>query len=181
MNKLLSSGAIVLAMLGSMVVPSVAHADEAPRERILGMQFDGGDPSGIALGIVGRVPSVPWFKLGLAGTMTLAPGVRGTLLADPIKFPIAPVAAFDLGHQFGFKVPSVSNSPTVDFTYYDVMGGLRLGSRDGSGFLLMAGMAHLNGEARGLQAALPQEPGVSVGDPKATAWIPAVKLGFVAM
>src|SRR5258708_29954577 len=71
----------------------------------LGMSLDASVPSGAALGLQARLPYIPWFKIGLAGTYTLAPGIRGNILIDPISFPIAPVANVDVGHQFPITVP----------------------------------------------------------------------------
>ena len=106
-----------------------------PNSFKLGMLFDLADPSGVALGLETRLPYLPWFKLGVAATGTLMVGVRGNLLIDPINFPIAPVANLDIGHQFPMSIPTVHNSPSVSFTYYDLQGGLGLGKRDGFRFL----------------------------------------------
>jgi hypothetical protein len=144
----------------------------------LGMLFDVSVPSGGALGIEARLPHVPWFKVGLAGTYTLAPGIRGNILFDPIKFPVAPLLNVDVGHQFPFTVPSVSNSPSIDFTYCDLQGGIGFGSRDGFRFMLMGGMSYLYGGAHGFQGLLTQVNGLTVADPTFNGWVPNVKLGF---
>lgn len=146
----------------------------------VGMLFDISVPSGVALGLEARLPYVPWFKFGLAGTGTLAPGVRGNILFDPIKFPIGPVLNVDVGHQFAFGVPGLKNSPTLDFTYTDLQGGIGLGSRDGFRFLLMGGMSYIfNGSANNFQGVLTNAPvGLKLGDPTFTGWAPNAKLGF---
>jgi hypothetical protein len=172
-------------VIGSMVaafalVSSVAAAQEyapPPRYRYLGMQFDVSAPSGLALGIDGRLPYVPWLKLGVAGTMTLAPGVRGSLLVDPIPFAISPVANFDVGYQSPITVKQVSGS----FTYEDLQCGLAFGSRGGFRFLMLAGMSHLSGDVSGLQHVITASDGVSYSNPHFDGWIPSAKVGFVAL
>lgn len=174
--KSLSTGFAIAAL---MLTSASAFADEAkPVPFKLGMEFDLSVPSGVALGLEARLPHVPWFKVGLAGTGTLAPGIRGNVLIDPIKFPIAPVANIDVGHQFSFKAPGVSNSPSFAFSYCDLQGGLGLGSRDGFRFMLMAGFSYLDGNAHNFQGVLPATKGLTVGDPHFTGWIPNAKLGF---
>lgn len=162
----------------SSMPPPYTDTGHKPVPFKLGMEFDISAPSGVALGVMARLPKLPWFKLGLAATGTLAPGVRGNLLIDPIKFPIAPVANIDVGHQFGFKVPSVDNSPKIAFTYCDLQGGLGLGSRDGFRFMLMAGFSYLAGTAYNFQGLVPATKGLTVMDPHFTGWIPNAKLGF---
>src|ERR1700722_10821786 len=103
-------------MAATMCVSVSAMADDAPAFNSdnhfrLGMSADLGIPSGATLGIQVRLPYVPWTKIGVAGTYLLAPGGRGNILIDPIKFVIAPVAIFDLGYQSSFAVPGMSNSP----------------------------------------------------------------------
>jgi hypothetical protein len=146
----------------------------------VGMLFDISAPSGMALGMEARLPRVPWFKLQLAGTGTLAPGMRGGVLIDPIKFPIAPVANIDVGHQFPLTIPSLANSPSIDFTYVDFQGGLTLGGRDGFRFMLMAGMSYLTGDVHNFQGVLSNNnvSGLTIGDPHFNGWVPNAKIGF---
>jgi hypothetical protein len=181
MNK-----SIVLAAIAAcMCVSGIASAQpsqppvvqEQPRYKFIGMSFDVGVPSGVALGLEGRLPYMPWFKLGVAGTFTLAPGVRGSLLLDPIRFPVAPVANFDVGYQSPITVKNVSGS----FTYEDIQGGLAFGSRNGARFLLLAGMSHLSGDVSGFQNIVSTSNGVSFGNPTFNGWIPSARLGFVCL
>jgi hypothetical protein len=152
------------------------------RYHYLGMLFDISVPSGVALGLAGRLPSVPWFKLGLAATGTIAPGIRGNVEFDPIKFPIAPILNMDVGHQFPFSIPSVKNSPDVEFSYVDFQGGLGLGNRDVFRFELLAGMSYLFGGADNFQGVIGSLPaGLKLGNPSFDGWIPNVKLGFTLL
>src|SRR5271156_5165159 len=81
----------------------------------LGPTFDLGLPSGAALGLQLRLPSLPWFKVNGAVTYTLAPGLRAGIMLDPINFPVAPVATVDIGHQFPFTVPVSGSKPGAEF------------------------------------------------------------------
>lgn len=169
----------VALSVAAIAVTDYAAADENSFK--VGTQFDLSVPSGVALGLDTRLPYLPWFKLGLSGTYTLAPGIRGNLLIDPIKFPVVPVANVDVGHQFPFTVPGVSNSPSVDFDYVDLQGGLAFGSRDGFRFLMLGGMSYLNGTAHNVQALVNSNAnvaGLTVADPNFYGWVPNAKLGF---
>jgi hypothetical protein len=191
MKRIIIVGLVSALMVGSTSLaladsnsdpyrPAVVPAKPSSDSFKLGMNFDLSDPSGIALGLTTRLPYLPWFKLGLDATYTLAPGIRGNLLIDPIKFPVAPVANLDFGHQFGFKVPGVSNSPTIDFDYVDLQGGLAFGSRDGFRFLLLAGMSHLSGTAHNFQGVISSSSstqGLTIADPNFSGWVPDAKLG----
>jgi hypothetical protein len=144
----------------------------------VGFLFDLSVPSGAALGLQARLPEVPWFKLGLAGTYTLAPGIRGSLLIDPIRFPVAPVANIDYGHQFQFAVPGVSGKPGADFDYVDLQAGLAFGGRDSARFMLLAGESYLNGTVRNVQGAIKDSNGLTFANPLFHGWVPDAKLGF---
>jgi hypothetical protein len=157
--------------------PVVSEVNKDPFK--IGMLFDISVPSGLALGVEARAPHVPWFKLGFAVTETLSPGYRFNLLIDPIKFGIAPVGNIELGHQTQFSIPGVDNSPKINFTYYDLQGGIGLGSRDGFRFLLLTGMSHLAGAAHNFQG-LVGDPvsGLTINDPTFSGWIPSAKIGI---
>ena len=165
-----------------VVVQPVPVAEEKPTNPAnkfrLGMFVDLSIPSGVAAGVQTRLPYLPWFKLGLGLTETLAPGIRGNLLIDPISFPIAPVANFDLGHQFGFNLPGVENSPNINFTYEDFQIGGAVGSRDGFRFMILGGTTHLSGVAHNFQGVIHNSPtGLTIADPNFSGWTPSVKLG----
>lgn len=184
MNKVLAFSTLAATMFMSAAAladttSTPYHPDvqaPAPVPFKVGMSVDLSVPSGAAVGVQVRLPSVPWFKLGVAGTYTLAPGLRGNILIDPIKFPVAPVANVDFGHQFGFTLPGVNNSPTVDFDYVDLQGGLAFGSRDGFRFMLLGGMSYLNGTANHFQGVV-SSGGLTVADPHFSGWIPDAKIG----
>ena len=158
--------------------PAVASAKPSSDSFKLGGALNIEVPSGVALGINARLPYLPWFKLSVSATYLLAPGLQGSVLVDPIQFPIAPVLDMDFGHQFQFTIPTLNNSPKIDFDYVNLGGGIALGSRDGFRFLILGGMAHLSGTAHDFQKALPTSvDGLTVSDPTFSGWIPTVKLG----
>lgn len=173
MRMLLAS----LPLLAIVSMSTVAHADDQPRYKFLGVEGDISVPSGVALGVTGRVPYAPWFKLGVSATYTLAPGVRGNLLIDPVKFVIAPVVNVDVGWQPPFTVPGVKGNPGGQFTYEDLQGGIALGKRDGFRFLLMGGMSHLDGSTSNFNNVV-NVSGASIGNPNFSVWIPNAKIGF---
>jgi hypothetical protein len=169
--------ATVLALCGMCGVASADDATTYPFK--VGGQIGLSDYSGAAIGPVFRIPHAPYFKLGAAFTYTLAPGVQGNLLLDPIDFPIAPVAEIVYGHQFPASASmfGVSNSPTVSFDYAVLQGGFCLGKRDGFRFMIMAGMAHLMGGVSNVQGVIPASSNLTVGNPNFSGWLPSVKLG----
>lgn len=199
MNKKLIVGALSVAMLATV---DMAYADESstpateggyvsPQEYHpyvgavqehfpfkVGLAWDIGVPSGMALGLQARLPEVPWFKLGLSGTYTLAPGIRGNLLIDPIRFPIAPVANVDVGHQFPFTVPGVNGKPGGQFDYVDLQAGLAFGGRDNARVLLLVGESYISGSTHNIQDTFDNTSGITIGSPTFKGWVPDAKLGF---
>jgi hypothetical protein len=144
----------------------------------VGPTLDLGLPSGVALGLQFRLPSLPWFKINGAATYTLAPGIRGGLMLDPINFPVAPVVTADIGRQFPFTVPSVSGKPSVEFNYGDVLGGLAFGSRDSARFMLLVGESYLNGSVRNVQGAIKNSNGLTFNNPTFSGWVPSARIAF---
>lgn len=142
----------------------------------LGMVMDMSAPSGMALGLQTRLPYLPWFKWSFAGTYTLAPGLRGGVLFDPIQFPVVPVLNVETGHQYPITIP-VSGRPNVDFNYTDLEGGLAFGSRDHTRFVILAGMSYINGAINNVQGVLPSVSGLTIGDANFHGWVPCAKMG----
>jgi hypothetical protein len=143
----------------------------------LGPTLDIGLPSGAAVGLQLRLPSLPWIKVNGAVTYTLSPGIRAGIVLDPIKFPIAPVITADIGRQFPFTVP-VTGKPGADFNYEDVMGGLAFGNRDSARFMLLVGESNLNGTVRNVQGAIKDSNGLTFNNPTFSGWIPSAKIAF---
>jgi hypothetical protein len=171
---------IISSIVGLLCYSSIAMADEDKKSVPfkVGMTGDVSLPSGFALGLETRLPHVPWFKVGVAGTYSLSLGIRGNLLFDPIKFPIAPIANIDLGHQFQFTIPNTKNSPAIDFNYCDLNAGIGLGNRDGFRFMLLTGASYLWGTAHNFQGVLPTSNTLTISDPNFRGWVPNVKVGF---
>ena len=194
MNKKLFAGAICLAV---MATADAAMADEPgtgagyvsqqeyhPDITVhtpehypfkVGAVWSIGIPSGMELGLEARLPNMPWFKLQAAATYTLAPGMVGSILIDPIKFPVAPVLNFDFGRQFPFTVP-VNGRPGGDFDYANFMGGLAFGERDSARLLLLVGESYITGSSHNIQAVFADSNGLTIADPKFNGWIPIGKL-----
>jgi hypothetical protein len=167
-------------MIGALAVAMTAVSGSAladSKSFAIGGAVDLSVPAGAAVGVQGRLPYLPWFKVGLSGTFLLSPGVRGNLLIDPIKFPVAPVADLAVGYQSDFTVPGVKKSPTLSYTYENLDAGLAFGSRDHFRFLLLAGMTHLDGSATGVNGLFTLPGHITLGNPNFNAWVPNAKLG----
>lgn len=144
----------------------------------MGMVWSIGEPSGMELGLEARLPKMPWYKLQVAGTYTLAPGIRGGVLIDPIDFPVVPVLNLDLGHQFPFTVPGVNGRPGGEFNYADFQAGLAFGSRDGARLLVLGGESYISGSTHNIQAVFGNTGGFTISSPTFRGWIPDAKLGL---
>jgi hypothetical protein len=156
-------------------------SEKNERFRFLGMGFSIGVPSGLALGLVGRIPKINFLKLELDGTYNgLAPGMKGSLTFDPIKFPIAPTLTVDAGGNWGGQVPGATNSPTISYQYADALLGLEMGSRDAFRFYLRGGLTHVWANASGLQKTFNNnDKSLSIGDVSLSASAaPAAQIGF---
>lgn len=163
----------LLTLTFATLLCGAASAD--PNSYKMGGAIDVGVPSGVAVGVVERLPFVPWLKFGESFTYTLAPGVRGNVLLDFLNFPIAPVANIDLGHQFPITVPT--KDARFDFSYVDLQIGGALGRRDGARFMILGGMTHIfDGTGYNVQSVLPSTTGLSLANPHFSGWIPNAKL-----
>jgi hypothetical protein len=178
-----------VAALVSALSASTAFAGEDPtvvnnppsRFRFLGMGFSVGAPSGVALGIIGRIPKINFLKLELDATHNgLAMGMKGDATLDFIKFPIAPTLTLSYGGNWGGQVPGVDKSPTVSYQYESALLGLEMGSRDSFRFFLRGGITHINVNASNLQKLIgSKDSSLTVGDATLSAWAaPAAQLGF---
>jgi hypothetical protein len=163
----------------ALLCSSVARADDNSFK--VGGQVDISLPDGVAVGPQVRLPYLPWFKLGAEFTYTLAWGARGSLLIDPIKFPVAPVAEATVGYQSPFTIPGLDNSPSISYSYQDLNVGLGFGKRDGFRFLLLSGMSHINGQAANFQQLVNAHTttvnGLTIGSPRFDVWVPDFRLG----
>jgi len=169
---------LIVSVLSSvMLLSGVAAADNT--SLAVGANIDISAPSGAAVGLDLQLPYVHWAKVGVSATYLFAPGVRGNILLDPIKFPVAPVLNFDLGYQSSFKLPSTDKSPDISWTYEDIQGGLAFGSREGFRFLLLGGITHLDGSASNFQNTVKTSNGITVGSPTFQVWVPSARLGIV--
>ena len=168
---------LVVSLLACLCVSTSAYADNSNKFD-MGILFDISAPSGVALGVEARLPYTPWMKLGVAATALTYPGIRGSVLLDPIRFPIAPIVEADFGHQFTMSAPVIQNSPTVSFNYFSGLGGIGLGSRDHFRFMLLAGMSYLDGYVGNVEKTFSLPTGFSIANPTFHGWAPSAKLGF---
>jgi hypothetical protein len=188
---------ILIAVLTCMLLvsaSSTAKADEPAatsaqvvvvqpqeRHRWVGMQFDVGAPDGVALGVVVR-PYVNWARLNLSGTYNaIAPGIRGGLTLDPIKFPVAPTLTFEGGHAWQGDIPGQgSKLPQVGYDYMNLHLGLEFGNRDHWRFFLQGGPSWLHITTNNFQSVVgSSDPNLLIGNPTANvSVIPTAKLGF---
>jgi hypothetical protein len=175
MNK-----SILMGFIASMVmVSNIAIADE---KSVVGMGFDVGAPDGLALGIVGRIPSIPVLKAEVAGTYALSEGIRGSLIFDPFRSPVSVILALDAGHMFPGKIPFFDKSPMIQYNYMNLQPGLTFGSRDGFRFFIRGGVSWISGSISDTGKLFELSNGVSMSDPTFSVRIvPSAKLGFVAM
>lgn len=159
--------------------PALTQVVPQPRFRYVGLSFDIGAPDGAALGVVVR-PHLNWLRLDLAGTYNgLAPGLRGGLTLDPIKFPMVPTLTLEGGGTWPGKVPGVSNSPEVSYDYVNLHLGIEFGNRDTWRFYLRGGWSYINAQVSDFQNAITLPSGVSIGNPTLSGWVaPSAKLGF---
>lgn len=173
----------VMTCLLLVTASSAAKADEPvpERHRWVGMQFDVGAPDGVALGVVVR-PYVNWARLNLSGTYNaIAPGIRGGVTLDPIKFPVAPTLTFEGGHAWEGNIPGGGTSlPQVGYDYMNLHLGLEFGNRDHWRFFLQGGPSWLHVETSNFQAVVgSNDAGLVIGNPTANvSVIPTGKLGF---
>jgi hypothetical protein len=171
-----------LSLVAALSVPAMASArEDNPDQLRLGPTFDLATPSGVALGAVAELPYMHFLKWDISATYLLSPGVKGGVVVDPIRFPIAPVLDLDLGYQPSFTVPGVASSPSASFSYEDVRGGLSLGNRDKVRFFILVGETHFDGNASNLQGTFTLPSGVSISDAHFSGWVPSVKLSLTVL
>jgi hypothetical protein len=175
----------IVACLLLLTASTAARADDSStppeRHRWVGMQFDLGVPDGAALGVVVR-PYVNWARLNLSGTYNgMAPGIRGGVTLDPIKFPVAPTLTFEGGHAFDGSVPGTGTSlPKFDYDYANLHLGLEFGNRDRWRFFLQGGPSWLHVNTNDFQSVVgSSDASLRIGNPTANvSVIPTAKLGF---
>jgi hypothetical protein len=180
-----------MAAIAALCLASIpAYADgptdppPPPKVKHFGALLDVGVPDGAALGLVVRPvpgPKFYWLKLNVAGTYNgLAPGLRGGIQLDPIKFPIRLTLNADVGHSFAGNPGSFVGKtlPDISYTYANLHGGLEMGGWNGFTFFLHAGPTWMNVQTGNFNSVI-NDPHVTFSDPHANATIvPTVKLGF---
>jgi len=185
---LLVKQTIAKLCLGSVIVAcSLAASLPASASEVnhVGAQLDLGVPDGAAFGMVVK-PRWYWLGVGLSGTYNgFAPGVRGSVKLDPIKFPIRLTLTGELGHSFEGNASALAKTdlPGFSYTYANLQPGIEIGSNNGFSFFVHAGPTWMNLQTNGFQrTVLKEDSDVVVSDPHGSFTIfPTVKLGFVLL
>ena len=164
-----------------VAVNSIASADE-PAQKVnhVGAQLDFGAPDGAAFGVQIK-PKWYWLATGLSATYNgFAPGIRGSLKLDPIKFPIRLTMTGELGHSFEADLSAIDgNIPKFSYTYANFHPGIELGSNNGFSFFIHMGPTWIDVRTTDFAAKL-NTPGLTVDNPHGSAWVfPSAKFGFV--
>lgn len=166
------------ALADPLPVKNHPLVDDHPRARA-GIGFDVGIPDGVAVGLVVS-PWLPWMKVEGAATYNfMSEGFRGSVTLDPFKFPVGLTLTGDLGGYFPSALIGVHNSPTVAYTYENILLGVEFGNRSGCRFFFRGGLTHLDINASNFQNTFTLPMGTTVGDPHVSAWAaPALKIGL---
>ncbi len=164
--------------------------------RTFGASFDVGVPDGIMMGFAARPWS--WVRAQAAvGTNGISPGIRGGV-ALRLPTQISPSLTLEAGQYFegnanglASKVvgSSYQSSPMADKIGYQ-FANLHLGVEFGnerSILFVHGGMSYLHAQLHHVNDALQGNNGPSDtstviavnGDPRITAWVPSIKLGFL--
>ena len=147
----------------------------------IGVQLDVGVPDGVALGLIVK-PKWYWLAVGASGTYNgLAPGVRGSLKLDPIRFPIRLTLTGELGYSFMGNASKWvgEDTPEISYTYANVHPGVELGSNNGFSFFVHAGPTWMNVNTSRFQQTFIKSNDVWISDPRGNVFLfPTVKFGF---
>ena len=137
-----------------------------------------GFPGGAEIGLLVS-PFLPWLKVGVGGNYNyVGEGLSGHLTLDPFSGPVSLTLTGDFGGFFPSTVPNVKSSPTVAYTFEDVLLGLEFGSRRHFRFFVRGGVAHIDANVSHFGNAFTLPSGVSIGNPNVSLVSPAGKLGF---
>jgi hypothetical protein len=168
-----------VALLSSIAFASFTNDVFAAAPPIGGV-VDIGVPDGIAVGVVAK-PYINWARLNVSATYNgMAPGVRGGLTLDPIKFPIGLSLTGEVGHSFEGKLPSF-DMPSLSYTYENLHLGLEMGNRDSVRFFIHAGPTWMQATSGNLQSFVsPSDKSIHFSNPDVSLRVmPTAKLGIV--
>jgi hypothetical protein len=169
-----------MCLVAMMAMGGSAMAGEPEGNKFrLGAGLDVGVPSGGSLGIV-MSPWIPQLKLGVYGSYNgLAPGMKGSATIDPFNFPVSLTLTGEVGGFWAGQVPGVNGSPSVSYTYENLLLGLEFGKRTGFRFYFRGGLTHLDANVSNFQNTFTPPANVSVGNPHLSATAaPAVAIGL---
>jgi|SRR5271165_2608570 len=154
-------------------------SSSSPYKFHAGLYSGVGFPSGAEIGLLVS-PWLPWLKLGAGANWNyVGEGLSGHATIDPFKSPIALTLTGEAGGFFPATVPGVkNNSPTLAYTYEDILLGLEFGSRRHFRFFLRGGVAHVDANVSNFGNAFTLPAGVSIGNPNVSLVSPAGRIGF---
>lgn len=176
MKKSICSAIIALTLTSSASV----LADDKVKH--LGATLDCGIPDGAGLGLIVKPY---WYWLGVSGAATFngfAPGVRGGIKFDPVRFAIRPTINIEAGHSFNADLSNIAKGdfPKVNYSYANFHLGAEFGSNNGFSFFVHGGPSIINIQTENFQKSV--DSNLTVSNPKANLWaVPTAKLGFVWM
>lgn len=172
---------IILLTAALLTISTSAYAEEKPRFKMVGMHMDVGVPDGGAIGVSVR-PTLNWLRLNLSGTYnSIAPGIRGGITLDPIKFPVAPTLTLEGGHAFRGSIPFTDKFGDVSYNYANLHAGLEFGNRDSWRIFLHGGYSWIDLQTYNFSDAVGNEDkSLLISDLRVSArFAPTAKLGFV--
>ncbi len=173
--------------------PIVAPAEglaPAPLKHV-GLLLDGGFPEGGAASLVFRPASQVRFWAGPAWNY-IGFGVQGGMMLVPWQMGISPLVSVEVGRCFDadatFLAKGSGGVPTeiepllkhVGYDYAAAHVGFEVGTKNGFGMSLRAGLAYVSLVAKGTATTTDSGSGTVVAftDPHLRGTVPSVKLGF---
>jgi len=178
--------------LAAPIVPAPAFADTTtittvaatttvskpqPKNKYAVVDINCGVPSGC----VGELGFRPWYFLKLevgAGYNSMAPGVIGSVVFDPIPWGLGLTLSVDAGHYWSGPAPFVNNPPSVEYSFVSPMLGLEFGNYRAWRFYVRGGVSYLDGTVSNISYGN-NDQSLMIGNPRAQGWAaPAAKIGF---
>lgn len=167
-------------MFAALSMGAIAITDAASADPVrAGMDVDLGVASGLGVGGVVE-PGLKWLRLGASFQENyVAPGLKGSVVLSPIKFPVFPELQLDMGGFFRETLPFAVDGYHFNaaYTYQDIMLNVGFGNRDSAFFFVSGGIQHLDASLGGL----PQDNHITNSlfqNPSYHGWLPAGRLGF---
>jgi hypothetical protein len=179
--------------------PGAAASIAAPAERkpwrtlpLIGVSLGAGFPDLANLNLVVR--PLDWVRLyGGPSWAYLSWGLQGGVVLSPINWYVTPTLSFQAGMLFSTNATRFVKGDggggkaeefkpllqRLDYHYYAGDLGLEFGSPRGFNFFLRFGLCFVVAKANGTATHVDDNgTAMSISDPRVSAWLPSVKLGF---